>query len=76
MDLDAIALGPDEKHLTPSIKTRYYAKKLTRITFNVPAFIAEVDDYFEQYVAELRMPKSQPRKKFNEGWKIIRESLN
>ena len=59
----------------PSIKPRCYKKQLVKITFNVPAFVLEVEDYFQEYVAMLRNKKSRERKRFAEGWKIIDTSL-
>jgi hypothetical protein len=65
-----------ETHPEPSINPKYYRKKLIRITFNVPAFVLEVEEYFHEYVAVLRNSKSQERKRFTEGWKIIDSSLS
>jgi hypothetical protein len=67
--------GPDEEHPNPPIDPRYHNKKLVKITFNVPAFVLEVEEYFQEYVAELRDTKSQSRKSFAEGWKIVQASL-
>lgn len=70
--------GADEENPEASIKPTYYKKKLVKITFNVPAFVLEVDEYFQDYVADLRnvKSKSQRRKRFAEGWKVINSSLS